>query len=247
MLNNNNQKGIILAGGAGTRLYPLTKVASKQLLPIYNKPMIYYPLNVLVESGITDILIITTIEDQKNFISLLGNGDEWNVNISYRTQDKPEGIAQTFLIAEDWINDSTTVLILGDNLFFGEGLSSKIKRAIENNVGATIFGFEVRDPERFGVIEFDSNDNVISIEEKPKKPKSNWAVTGLYIFDEKVSKFTKLLKKSQRGELEITDLNLIYLKNNNLNVELLKGNYSWLDTGTFDALLEASNYVKDNS
>lgn len=242
----NNLKGIILAGGAGTRLYPLTKFTSKQLLPIYNQPMIYFPLNTLKKAGVKDILIITTPDDQNNFIKLLGNGGELGVNLTYKVQNSPEGIAQAFLIAGEFIRNSTTILILGDNLFFGEGIEKKIKNAINNNSGATIFGCKVNDPERFGVIEFDENKNVKSIEEKPKIPKSEWAVTGLYIYDQNVVKYSNTLTKSQRGELEITDLNMIYLNKDILKTELFGNDVSWLDTGTFDALLEASNYVKNN-
>tara|TARA_B100000963_G_scaffold194636_1_gene169318 strand:+ start:11417 stop:12163 length:747 start_codon:yes stop_codon:yes gene_type:complete len=247
MVKKLNNKGIILAGGSGTRLYPLTKITSKQLLPIYDKPMIYYPLRLLVEAGIDNILIITTPHDQANFISLLGNGEEWGVKISYKKQKKPEGIAQAFIIAKEWLENSNVTLILGDNLFFGNNIANKLKNAIQNNQGATIFGYEVNNPNRFGVIEFDSNKNVISIKEKPKQTKSNWAVTGLYVYNKDVYEYSKTLKKSERGELEITDLNLAYLKNKQLKVECLdQKNYSWLDTGTFEAMLEASNYVKNN-
>tara|TARA_B110000008_G_scaffold279077_1_gene324776 strand:+ start:12382 stop:13128 length:747 start_codon:yes stop_codon:yes gene_type:complete len=248
MIKKINNKGIILAGGSGTRLYPLTKITSKQLLPIYDKPMIYYPLRLLIDAGIDDILIITTPHDKANFFSLLGNGEDWGVEISYKKQKEPDGIAQAFIIAEEWLENSNVTLILGDNLFFGKDISNKLKNAINNNQGATIFGYQVNDPNRFGVIEFDSNKNIISIKEKPKETDSNWAVTGLYVYNKDVYKYSKTLKKSKRGELEITDLNLIYLKNKKLQVEFLdKKNYSWLDTGTFEAMLEASNYVKNNS
>ena len=241
-----NNKGIILAGGAGTRLHPLTKVISKQLLPIYNKPMIYYPLELLVDAGINDILIITTPEDRDKFFSLLKNGEDWGVKISYLIQEKPEGIAQAFLIAENWLNNSSVTLILGDNLFFGKDLTEILKKAINSNKGASIFAYEVNEPNRFGVIDLDKDNKVISIEEKPKFPKSNWAVTGLYVYNEDVCKYAKNLKMSKRGELEITDLNLIYLKNEKLNVNFLNKDFSWLDTGTFETLLEASNYVRNN-
>ena len=242
----NNNKGIILAGGAGTRLHPLTKVISKQLLPIYDKPMIYYPLELLVDAGINDILIITTPEDRDKFFSLLKNGEDWGVKISYLIQEKPEGIAQAFLIAENWLNNSSVTLILGDNLFFGKDLTEILKKAINSNKGASIFAYEVNEPNRFGVIDLDKDNKVISIEEKPKFPKSNWAVTGLYVYNEDVCKYAKNLKMSKRGELEITDLNLIYLKNEKLNVNFLNKDFSWLDTGTFETLLEASNYVRNN-
>lgn len=241
-----NNKGIILAGGAGTRLHPLTKVISKQLLPIYNKPMIYYPLALLVDAGINDILIITTPEDRDKFFSLLKNGEDWGVKISYLIQEKPEGIAQAFLIAENWLNNSSVTLILGDNLFFGKDLTEILKKAINSNKGASIFAYEVNEPNRFGVIDLDKDNKVISIEEKPKFPKSNWAVTGLYVYNEDVCQYAKNLKMSKRGELEITDLNLIYLKNEKLNVNFLNKDFSWLDTGTFETLLEASNYVRNN-
>lgn len=243
--DNQNIKGIILAGGAGTRLYPLTKITSKQLLPIYNKPMIFYPLSVLINTGIKDVMIITTKEDQENFKKLLGYGDEWGINIDYIIQKKPEGIAQSLIICEEWINNSSVALILGDNLFFGPDFNELIIDAINKNQGATIFCIESNTPERFGVIDFDEKSNILSIEEKPEKPKSNWIVTGLYIYDNNASSLADTLKKSTRGEYEITDLNMIYLNNNKLNVKKLDSSYSWLDTGTFDTLLEASNYVKN--
>ncbi|MBN44688.1 MAG: glucose-1-phosphate thymidylyltransferase [Rhodobiaceae bacterium] len=243
--DNQNIKGIILAGGAGTRLYPLTKITSKQLLPVYNKPMIFYPLSVLIDTGIKDVMIITTKEDQENFKKLLGYGDEWGINIDYIIQKKPEGIAQSLIICEDWINDSSVALILGDNLFFGPDFNELIIDAIYKNQGATIFCIESNTPERFGVLEFDEKSNILSIEEKPEEPKSNLIVTGLYIYDNNASSLADTLKKSTRGEYEITDLNMIYLNNNKLNVKKLDSNYSWLDTGTFDTLLEASNYVKN--
>ena len=243
--DNQNIKGIILAGGAGTRLYPLTKITSKQLLPAYNKPMIFYPLSVLIDTGIKDVMIITTKEDQENFKKLLGYGDEWGINIDYIIQKKPEGIAQSLIICEEWINNSSIALILGDNLFFGPDFNELIIDAINKNQGATIFCIESNTPERFGVIDFDEKSNILSIEEKPEKPKSNWIVTGLYIYDNNASSLADTLKKSTRGEYEITDLNMIYLNNNKLNVKKLDSSYSWLDTGTFDTLLEASNYVKN--
>ena len=237
-------KGIILAGGHGTRLRPLTSIISKQLLPIYDKPMIYYPLSTLINAGINDILIITTDRDQKDFINLLGNGEEFDVTISYKTQEQPEGIAHALIISEDWIKDERVTLILGDNLFFGPSLNDKIIKNI-NNSGATIFCIESNEPERFGVIKHDKNHNIQSITEKPNKPESNWIVTGLYIYDENAVSYAKTLKKSERGEFEITDLNSIYLDKNKLKAEFLDDSYSWLDTGTFDTLLEANNFVKN--
>ena len=237
-------KGIILAGGHGTRLRPLTSIISKQLLPIYDKPMIYYPLQTLINAGINDILIITTDRDQKDFINLLGNGEEFDVTISYKTQEQPEGIAHALIISEDWIKDERVTLILGDNLFFGPSLNDKIIKNI-NNSGATIFCIESNEPERFGVIKHDKNHNIQSITEKPNKPESNWIVTGLYIYDENAVSYAKTLKKSKRGEFEITDLNSIYLNKNKLKAEFLDDSYSWLDTGTFDTLLEANNFVKN--
>lgn len=237
-------KGVILAGGAGTRLYPLTQVVSKQLLPVYNRPMIFYPLSLLVNSGVRNIMIITTPEDQFYFKKLLNNGSKWDINIEYSVQDKPEGIAQALIISEQWVNNLKTILILGDNLFFGQDINHIIGKSIDQNDGATIFGYEVSDPKRFGVIEFDQDKNVLSIEEKPEKPKSNWVVTGLYLYDKKAGPYARNLKKSDRGEFEITDINNIYLNQKKMRVELLDKNYAWLDTGTFDSLLEASNYVK---
>ena len=237
-------KGIILAAGRGSRLYPLTKVINKQLLQIYDKPMIYYPLQTLINAGINDILIITTDRDQKDFINLLGNGEEFDVTISYKTQEQPEGIAHALIISEDWIKDERVTLILGDNLFFGPSLNDKIIKNI-NNSGATIFCIESNEPERFGVIKHDKNHNIQSITEKPNKPESNWIVTGLYIYDENAVSYAKTLKKSERGEFEITDLNSIYLDKNKLKAEFLDDSYSWLDTGTFDTLLEANNFVKN--
>jgi len=237
-------KGVILAGGLGTRLHPLTSVISKHLLPIYNKPMIFYPLSVLIDAGIKDIMIITTKENEDNFKKLLGTGRDFNVNLTYKVQDKPEGIAQALILSEKWLDNSQVLLILGDNLFFGPNLNGIIKDALVKNRGATIFCIESKNPERFGVIEFKNQSEVVKIEEKPSQPKTNWVVTGLYIYNNKASEHAKLLKKSKRGEYEITDLNNHYLKGNELSVKKLDNNFSWLDTGTFDSLLEASNYVK---
>ena len=245
-MNSNNIKGIILAGGAGTRLFPLTKIVSKQLLPVYDKPMVYYPISTLVSAGIEDILIITTKKDQKSFKLLLGNGSDLGVRISYAIQEKPEGIAQAFHIADEWLENSSSILILGDNLFFGDGLEELIKKAINSNTGASLFGYEVKDPDKFGVIDFDKDNNVKRIIEKPEKFISNWAVTGLYIYDSNAPSFSRNLNKSSRGEYEITDLNMIYLSQGNLKVTLLDQNYKWLDTGSFDSLLEAAQYVKEN-
>lgn len=240
-------KGIILAGGSGSRLFPLTKIISKQLLPVYNKPMIYFPLETLVNAGIKDILIITTEYDLENFKLLLGNGDQWNVNLDYKTQKNPEGIAQALMIGEQWIDNMPVVLILGDNLFSGPEFNKDLINAIKNNIGATIFCKRVSDPERFGIVDFDEDYNVLSIEEKPKKPKSEYAVTGLYIYDNKSSSYANTLEKSDRGEFEITDINNIYLEKGILKSKILKEDQLWLDTGTFDALLEASNYIRNNS
>ena len=245
-MNSNNIKGIILAGGAGTRLFPLTKIVSKQLLPVYDKPMVYYPISTLISAGIEDILIITTEKDQKSFKLLLGNGSDLGVRISYAIQKKPEGIAQAFQIADEWLENSSSILILGDNLFFGDGLEELIKKAINSNTGASLFGYEVKDPDKFGVIDFDKDNNVKRIIEKPEKFISNWAVTGLYIYDSNAPSFSRNLNKSSRGEYEITDLNMIYLSQGNLKVTLLDQNYKWLDTGSFDSLLEAAQYVKEN-
>tara|TARA_B100001057_G_C22838169_1_gene946008 strand:- start:1079 stop:1855 length:777 start_codon:yes stop_codon:yes gene_type:complete len=245
METKNITKGIILAGGSGTRLHPVTRVVSKQLLPIYNKPMIYYPLANLIKSGIKDILIITTPKDLELFQRLLDFENDWGVNIDFTVQEKPEGIAQAFIIAEKWLNGSQSILILGDNLFFGPDLEKIISNACDKNTGATIFGYKSENPERFGVIEFNKKNEVMSIEEKPIKPKSSWVATGLYIFNSKVIDKTKNLKKSKRGEFEITDLNNIYLSENNLKVVLLDEKFSWLDTGTHESLLEASIIVRD--
>ncbi len=240
-----NTKGVILAGGLGTRLHPLTAIMSKQLLHVYNKPMIFYPLLVLVDTCIRDIMIIVTPHHEENFKKLLGSGKDWGVKLTYQIQDKPEGIAQALILSEKWSENSEIVLILGDNLFFGPNLNNIIKDRIMNNNGATIFCIESDNAEQFGVVQFNDKSKVISIEEKPKIPKSNWVVTGLYIYDNKAPKYANLLKKSKRGEYEITDLNNLYLNNNQLNVQKLESDSSWLDTGTFDSLLEASNYVKE--
>lgn len=237
-------KGIILAGGSGTRLYPLTKVTSKQLLPIYDKPMIYYPMSILMEAGIKDILIISTPEDTPRFEELLGDGHQFGVNLSYKVQPSPDGLAQAFILGEEFIGDDSVAMILGDNIFHGHGLAKRLRAAAARKDGATVFGYYVEDPERFGIVEFDGEGKAVSLEEKPENPKSNYAVTGLYFYDNNVVKYAKNLKPSPRGELEITDLNRIYLDNGNLNVTLLGDGFTWLDTGTHQSLVDATNFVK---
>jgi glucose-1-phosphate thymidylyltransferase len=237
-------KGIILAGGSGTRLYPITKGVSKQLLPVYDKPMIYYPLSVLMLAGIKDVLIITTPEDQSGFVRALGDGSNFGINLTYEIQPTPDGLAQAFIIGERFIGDDSVCLVLGDNIFWGQGFIPILKRAVNRQTGATIFGYKVHDPERFGVVEFDDTQKAISLEEKPDNPKSNFAVTGLYFYDNSVIEMAKQVKPSERGELEITTLNQMYLERNNLHVELLGRGFAWLDTGTHESLLEAAMFVE---
>ena len=237
-------KGIILAGGSGTRLHPLTHSLSKQLLPVYDKPMIYYPLSVLMLAGIKDILIITTPHDQQSFINLLGSGNQWGLNISYEVQPNPDGLAQAFIIGEKFIGNDSVSLVLGDNIFYGHGMDKLLSNAQQQSNGATVFGYYVKDPERYGVVDFDKDGHAVSLEEKPEKPKSNYAVTGLYFYDNDVIEIAKNIKPSPRGELEITDVNKVYLERGDLNVEVMGRGYAWLDTGTHASLLQASNFIQ---
>jgi glucose-1-phosphate thymidylyltransferase len=238
------RKGIILAGGSGTRLYPLTRVVSKQLLPVYDKPMIFYPLATLMQAGIRDILIITTPHEQEMFMRLLGDGSDWGISLSFEVQESPDGLAQAFIIGESFLGGSPSCLILGDNIFHGSGLQPVLKQATESSRGGTVFGYWVKDPERYGVVEFDDSMQVLSLEEKPRSPRSNYAVTGLYFYDERASEFARALKPSPRGELEITDLNRSYLDDGSLHLERLGRGYAWLDTGTHESLQQAASFIE---
>ena len=237
-------KGIILAGGSGTRLHPLTHSLSKQLIPVYDKPMIYYPLSILMLAGIQDILIITTPHDQQSFINLLGSGNQWGLNITYEAQPSPDGLAQAFIIGEKFIGDDNVCLVLGDNIFYGHGMDKLLENAMQKEKGASVFGYYVKDPECYGVIDFDKNGNAIDLEEKPENPKSNYAVIGLYFYDNDIIEIAKNIKPSHRGELEITDVNKVYLERGDLNVEVMGRGYTWLDTGTHASLLQASNFIQ---